>query len=48
MKKPEKKEIFAKSLYNLSSLLKLKIRRILSPDFNFNVKSKYSADDITQ
>jgi hypothetical protein len=49
MKEHEKQE----NLYEISiqpnySLLRIKIRKILSPEFNLNVESKCSLDEITQ
>jgi hypothetical protein len=49
MDEPEKQEdLFYFSIKPIYSVLRLKIRKILSPDFNFEVEPKFSTDDITQ
>jgi hypothetical protein len=47
MNEPEKQENVYNSLQPTDSLLRLNIRRNLSPDFNFNVDSQHNTDDIT-
>jgi hypothetical protein len=47
MNEPEKQENFCQiSIQPNYSLLRFKVRRILSSEFNLNVESKYSTDEI--
>jgi hypothetical protein len=49
MNEPEKQEmLYLISIQPNFFLLRFKIRRILSPEFNFNVESMCSTDEITQ
>jgi hypothetical protein len=49
MDESEKQEnVYLISIQPNYSLLRFKIRRILSPEFNLNVESKCSIDEITQ